>query len=288
MKALFSNKLFLAISLLILVAAIPLTILFLRQQQETRSRATGGNVLFSFNPPAGEIEIGQTFDVQLAVNTSGNAVTGIDFSLVFNQDIIAVEFAPTNVFNQQLINNSNNTTGLLRYAAVDTAGKTINGSDILLGTIRLTAKSVGSASLAFQTVKVVVYQYNGLFPTGPLPTGTYVVSLVPTSTPTPTPLPSVTPEPSPTATPTLTPLPTPTSTPVPQNTPTPTPSPTPTSTPAPAPGDANGDGQIDLGDFNIWRDEFLGVSPTKSSDFSGDGTVDLGDFNMWRDAFLGV
>ncbi|MBI2190249.1 MAG: hypothetical protein HYU49_01780 [Candidatus Levybacteria bacterium] len=49
-------------------------------------------------------------------------------------------------------------------------------------------------------------------------------------------------------------------------------------------GDANSDGSVDALDFNIWRDEFLGVSTTKQADFNNDGKVDLLDFSIWRNA----
>ncbi|MBI2443337.1 MAG: carbohydrate binding domain-containing protein [Candidatus Levybacteria bacterium] len=83
-----------------------------------------------------------------------------------------------------------------------------------------------------------------------------------------------------------------TSTPVPTTppsaTPTRTPTPTPTRTPTPTPsllGDVNKDGTVDLLDFNIWRDEFLGTLTTKLADLNTDGKVDLLDFNIWLTAY---
>ncbi|MBI2443195.1 MAG: right-handed parallel beta-helix repeat-containing protein [Candidatus Levybacteria bacterium] len=55
--------------------------------------------------------------------------------------------------------------------------------------------------------------------------------------------------------------------------------------PGPITGDINRDGKVDLLDFNIWRDEFLGNVATKSADLNGDGTVDLVDFNLWLTAY---
>ncbi|MBI2622695.1 MAG: hypothetical protein HYW64_01200 [Candidatus Levybacteria bacterium] len=59
---------------------------------------------------------------------------------------------------------------------------------------------------------------------------------------------------------------------------------TPTTAPQRVEGDANGDNSVDILDFNIWRDEFLGNSQTKQADFNGDGVVDLLDFTIWRNA----
>ncbi len=53
-------------------------------------------------------------------------------------------------------------------------------------------------------------------------------------------------------------------------------------------GDANCDGKIDMDDFNIWRDEFLKTSTSKTSDFNNDGVINTDDFNIWRDGFLGL
>ena len=56
-------------------------------------------------------------------------------------------------------------------------------------------------------------------------------------------------------------------------------------------GDANCDGKINTDDFNIWRDEFLGLtlgsnSPKNRSDFNNDGIINTDDFNIWRDGFI--
>ncbi len=59
----------------------------------------------------------------------------------------------------------------------------------------------------------------------------------------------------------------------------------PTSTPIPIAGDVNGDSQLDILDYNIWRNEFLKVVTTSQSDLNHDGKIDLLDFNLWRTAF---
>lgn len=77
---------------------------------------------------------------------------------------------------------------------------------------------------------------------------------------------------------------------------TPTPPPGATITPTPGPscplknrGDADCNGKINIFDFNIWRDEFLEVANTTSSNFDGSGgehPITIFDFNIWRDGFL--
>lgn len=53
--------------------------------------------------------------------------------------------------------------------------------------------------------------------------------------------------------------------------------------------DPNGDGKIDLLDFNVWRDEYLTKisNTTKSACFAVDkAKVDILDFNVWRDIYI--
>ncbi|GEM_PF-5551149 len=61
--------------------------------------------------------------------------------------------------------------------------------------------------------------------------------------------------------------------------------PTATPTKAAVLGDADGNGIVNIVDYNIWREEYLALSNTKRADFNKDGKVDLIDFNIWRNAF---
>ena len=48
-------------------------------------------------------------------------------------------------------------------------------------------------------------------------------------------------------------------------------------------GDANLDGSVDVGDFNIWNSNKFTTTPAWcSGDFNADGSVDVGDFNIWN------
>ncbi len=79
-----------------------------------------------------------------------------------------------------------------------------------------------------------------------------------------------------------------TNTPVPSLTPTgPNPTELPTCPKKPQ-GDANCDGIIDMGDFDIWKKEFIDRL-AKDADFNSDGKVSLLDFEIWRkNYFLAV
>jgi hypothetical protein len=56
-------------------------------------------------------------------------------------------------------------------------------------------------------------------------------------------------------------------------------------TPA-VPGDYNGDGQVDDGDFDLWKSTF-GSTEDLAADGNGDGIVDAADYTVWRD-YLGT
>lgn len=45
-------------------------------------------------------------------------------------------------------------------------------------------------------------------------------------------------------------------------------------------------GQAVLGDFELWRQEFLGIRSTKLRDFNCDNLITLADFEFWRRAFV--
>ena len=82
----------------------------------------------------------------------------------------------------------------------------------------------------------------------------------------------------------------------PTATPTPTSTPIPTNTPAATPttgpcvptviGDTDCNNKADLGDFETWRREYLGIETTKKSDFDKDGKIMLSDFETWRKQFV--
>lgn len=72
----------------------------------------------------------------------------------------------------------------------------------------------------------------------------------------------------------------------PTNTPIPPPAATATPTQEPKRGDINGDSTVNIQDFAIWRDEFLGKTTTKTADINKDSKVDLLDYVIWVNDFL--
>lgn len=306
----------------IIAISVPLTIWQMGQQQETRSRAGGGGTTsLILTPDSGTKTVGETFLVPLVLNSTYDNVSGIDFIMSFNKNVVDITFQPATTFNETILSNVSSASGTFRYVAVDTAGAPSNQGDIPLGTLRFSAKATGITTVSFENVEVVALGNTSLLrneansfgnytigesPTlTPIPTNTPTPTLTPTPspTPTPTPRPTSTPIPSPTPTPTNTPTPLPTSTPTPLPTSTPTPpppspteTPFPTATPVPPtptpiPGDVNNDGVNNILDFNIWRCEFLGNGmcntppSSKTADLNRDGVINLLDYILWRTGF---
>ncbi|MBI2430616.1 MAG: hypothetical protein HYV39_01225 [Candidatus Levybacteria bacterium] len=261
------------VGLLFVILVLPLILVYVKKQQEIRSRAAGEAVAFTLIPETDTKNIGESFDIRVVLNSQTNNITGIDIALSYNPTIADLSFAPSAIFNQQLINRVSSESGSLRYAAVDTDITTITGDAIDIGIISLRTKAVGQTTLTFTKSQVVAERVVGALPIGTNSTGSYTVALAPTQTPTPLP--------------TNTPIPT--NTPVPTEAPTATPIP-PTATPVPVAGDIDGNGTINLLDFNLWRDELLdeleGKATQKKSDLNKDGIIDLLDFNIWRDALI--
>ena len=56
------------------------------------------------------------------------------------------------------------------------------------------------------------------------------------------------------------------------------------------PGDANGDGTVDVSDFNIWNaNKFTTGTDWVTGDFDNDGVTDVSDYNIWNSfKFTGV
>ncbi|MBI2033437.1 MAG: hypothetical protein HYT10_03190 [Candidatus Levybacteria bacterium] len=254
-------------AIVLLILAIPITVLIAQQQQEIRQRASE-----PVTSPYPTTEIGFTPDslqiapTQFAVTNlwlhTPESITGVNLMITFTPlfaDIIS--FTPSTAFDSVVKNTIvrvSSTFGALYITLVNTNGLPPTGN-IQLGTLSVKGISSGTS-----TINIGNQQLTALGKTDAVTNVTKyytkVVVALPTNTPTPNPT----------------------------NTPTPVPpTATPTSTPTPVilTGDINADGFIDILDFNTWRDEFIGIRTTKLSDLNHDATIDLLDFNIWRNAF---
>lgn len=310
MQQLTKKRVLIAVLILISLLGTVFFVRELQKQQELRSRAAGESVNFSFTPVSQNIIIGNTGTYEVKLHAATNNITGVDVTFVYDKaNITTVAWETVNngfsvVLNGGTVNIPN---GTIRYTAVNTNAITMP-SVITLGRIKLTGGSLGSGGIRIQTAQVTADTIDTALPLGTTTPASFTIVAAPTATPipptptrtptpipptptrTPTPTPTRTPTPippTPTRTPTPTPVP-PTATPTPTRTPTPTPTRTPTPVPtrAPVEGDYNGDFAVDVLDFNIWRDEYLGVLTTKNSDANKDGIIDLIDFAIWKNRFV--
>lgn len=223
-----NKKFALVLLLLTLVFAIPFTISELRKQQEIRSRAEAEAVAFSFNPQTSSKQVGEDLDVAVSLNGKTNNITAVDVTIAFDTTLLEVtSFTPSGVFNTQFINQTDNTVGMLRYAAGNTTPTPITGI-ITLGTIRFKPKAQGIATVTVQKSQVYASGRGGVaLPVDPVIPGNYTITAATLPTPTPSPSPTPLPTATPTLAPTSTPIPLPTNTPAPSPTSPPLPTPTP-------------------------------------------------------------
>lgn len=77
------KKIFIIGFIAILLAAIPLTVYLLQQQQETRSRATAATTL-SFIPSTRTVKVGDTFDLDIQIDPGSNIVTFVKLFITYD------------------------------------------------------------------------------------------------------------------------------------------------------------------------------------------------------------
>lgn len=294
-----------------------------QRAQEVTTKGGGEYVSLTLAPSILEKAPGETFDVEFYFEAKTFSITGVDVTINYDPSILQMErFTPVSTFNNVLVNNPpDNTKGEYRYAAVDTANTPQTGK-ITVGIITFKAQNTtGTSYVDLNNIQITALGQSTAIPTADNTQGKYVVATTPTAAPTAI----ATPEPIAACSAlynkvvkasttscnngsydsvadlnkdgrvgvddyslllkdsdnlknnsvctnylnsTINPC-----------------AATPSASPTPLLGDANGDGNVDILDFNIWRDEFLGKSQTKQSDFNKDERVDLLDFSIWRNAF---
>ncbi len=210
-----AKKLILIGFILILLIAIPLTLYFIQQQQEIRSRAQAATTL-SFTPPTSSVNVGDVVSLDLMVNPNSNLVSFVRLEILYDSTKLATASG-----NQGKAFEPNT----LAFPSI-TEGPIYEDGRILV------TLSVGSdPTKAIQTpTKVATFQFIAKEPTTTPtqvtlgPTQTQVLSIGPEdqasenvlsstspaaisiggAAPTPTPTASITTTPPPTPTPTIT------------------------------------------------------------------------------------
>jgi hypothetical protein len=239
-------------SLLIVLAAIPLTIFIAQQNQEERSRASSSTQLYLTPNTTSSVplqkNVGDTVSFDVMINPGSNLPSVVKLVLQYDPTKFQASATPFAVNAQAFPSTLEGPiaqSGLV-VASVSIGSDTTKAIQTItkIGTLTLTAiaptttspttVSFGSNSQVLSVAKTDQSNENVLSTTTPAYISlistvvpTTVLTLAPTATPTPRPT-AV-----PTAIPTNTPVPTQPVTPTEQATPTPIPSPIPTATPVP-------------------------------------------------------
>lgn len=97
MKALL-NKFFLFGIIGLLLIAIPVTMYFVKRQQDLRSRAAASSTL-SFNPPSTSVKVGDQFDMIVKIDPGQNIVSYVKLSITYDhQKLEAINITPSSSF----------------------------------------------------------------------------------------------------------------------------------------------------------------------------------------------
>lgn len=184
-------------------------------------RVQAASATLSLSPSSKSVTNGQTFSVEIRVDTAGESINTVTANLSYPTDKLRAQSVDTSgsFVTIWFENNIGTASGEIRLTgSLPTPG--VTGSSLLFATVNFVALSTGTAQVEFANSSAVYRNSDNSDILGTTVDGTYTISeLTPTETPTPTLVPG-----QPTSTPTLVPgQPTPTPTLVPGQ-------PTPTST----------------------------------------------------------
>lgn len=232
--------------IVILLAAIPLTLYLVQKQQEIRSRAVPSTTL-SFAPPSSQNSpliktVGETFTLDVMMNPGTNEVVWAELAINYDPAKLATAeaaLAPTNAL-PGVVKGPTYTSGTTKITFSRMGAQEVGGITTTTKIATLTLKALAQTQTPIQITfdnQTLIRSTRGRDP-GDLnvlssTTPAWIAIAQAAGTPTPSPTESVTPTSTPV--PTTTGAPTPTSSPVPTGgvTPTSTPVPTATSTPTP-------------------------------------------------------
>jgi len=105
------------------------------------------NPHLSFSPSTTTVTVGETFDVDVLVDTGGQAVDGVDAIISYDQDLLEAVSVTAGSF-LFTTTNSLATAGKIKIYGVAESGSPKTGTGTL-ATITLRAKSAGEATLTF-------------------------------------------------------------------------------------------------------------------------------------------
>ncbi|HVZ12752.1 MAG TPA: PKD domain-containing protein [Patescibacteria group bacterium] len=164
-----TNKFFIFGNLLLLLIAIPVTLFFVKKQQEVRSKAAASSRLY-FNPsnPSSSTQCTQGFNVDLMVDPGTNLVSIVNFYITYDATKLDVS----------QITPAGNFTSVVRPASVTPGQANMSlsvGGDVTkavstpskVATITFVPKAAGSVQILFDSSKSSIYSLQLHPTTGP-------------------------------------------------------------------------------------------------------------------------
>lgn len=249
------------IIILVVIIGIPVTLYLVKQQQDLRSKATGGNSL-TFSPSSRTVERGTSFDVDFGIRFDPQQqLTGMDVTITYSANLEMENFTKeTGVLSREVDYDPQPTRRTVHYIAVNRTGTLNRRNDLKLGTLRFKAINDGPATITATHDQIVVLGQASYLDVD----NASVTYTIGGSTPSPSP------SPSPSAPPVI----------------------------ACVNGDVTAgsfhNGCVDANDYNVWLREFRGEVTTKTADFytecnannqKGDGVINISDYNIWLREF---
>lgn len=161
----------------LVVIALPLTILQLGKQQERRSGAAGPTVTVTLSPASQSYPVNASIPVTININSGASGITAFDTTVTYDAAVLQLSnFTPSSSYNLQLVNGPpNNTIGSIRIA-FGSNSQTAPSGNVVLGTLNFTAKAAGVGKVSFGNLQIADPSSVALTPSFTTPAGTYTIT----------------------------------------------------------------------------------------------------------------
>lgn len=154
-----SNKFFIIGNLILLLIAIPVTLYFVKKQEEVRSRATAASKLY-FTPSSVNTSTScQGFNVDVMVDPGTNLVSIVNLYITYDPTVLSVsQITPSDVFKtvQRAASISSGKADIEVDAVSGDITKAVSSVTKVV-TITFVPKGTGTAQIAFDGTKTQVY-----------------------------------------------------------------------------------------------------------------------------------
>jgi len=138
------RKILILIPILLFLIALPVSLLMLKKQQDTRSRAsTTEDIIFSFSPDDSSILKNNDISVDIMLNTQNKPVNTIEFKLTYDKDLLELKSTTNGTAFDSIFDDTkiNNTTGIFYYAGTGDAHHDVTGTNIKVTTLLFHTKT---------------------------------------------------------------------------------------------------------------------------------------------------